>query len=53
MGIDVKLVESTTHTFLLEGRKKETDEAMRSNRIPRLRQISVKKGCIAFTSDNL
>jgi len=51
LGVEAKLVESTTHTFLFESKKKETDEAFRSMKSRKYKSISVKKGCIAYTTD--
>lgn len=53
LGVDAKLVESTTHTYLFESKKKETDEAFRRLQNRKYKSISVKKGVIAYTTDKL
>ncbi|EAR92979.2 DNA mismatch repair MutS family DNA-binding domain protein, putative (macronuclear) [Tetrahymena thermophila SB210] len=53
LGVEPKLVESTTHTYLFESKKKETDEAFRRLHSRKYKSISVKKGCISFTTDEL
>lgn len=53
LGVEVKIATSTTHTFLFESKKKETDEAFRASKSRRFKQISVKKGCISFTTDEM
>lgn len=51
--MDAKLVESSSHTFLFESKKKETDEAFRAIKERKFKSISVKKGCISYTTDAL
>lgn len=51
LGVDAKLVESATHTYLFESKKKETDEAFRRLHSRKYKSISIKKGCISYTTD--
>lgn len=51
-GLDIKLIESNTHTYLFEVSKKEGDNAFRSTK-SKYKQISIKQRTIAFTSQKL
>lgn len=53
LGVDAKLVESTTHTYLFESKKKETDEAFRRLHSKKYKSISIKKSGISYTTDEL
>ena len=51
-GIDVKIVESNSHVFLLEVKKKEGDAAFRASK-KTYKQVSIKNRIIAFTCEKM
>ena len=47
-------MESNSHTFLFEAKKKQADDAFRSCHRPKMyKTVTVKKGVITFTTDDL
>lgn len=52
LGIDVKLVDNNTYTFLFEVNKKEGDEAFRKSKT-KYKSISIKQKAISFTINDL
>ena len=52
LGIEVKLVDSNTHTYLFEVPKKNGDQAFRHSS-KKYKQISIKNNKISFNNDKL
>ena len=52
LGIDVKLVDNNTYTFVFEVNKKEGDEAFRKSKV-KYKTISIKNKSISFTMNDL
>lgn len=52
LGIDVKLMDNNTYTFVFEVNKKEGDEAFRKSKT-KYKTISIKQKAISFTLNEL
>ncbi len=52
LGVDVKLVENNTYTYVFEVNKKEGDEAFRKSKV-KYKTISIKNKSISFTMNDL
>jgi DNA mismatch repair protein MSH2 len=53
LGIDVQLSESGTYTFVFEANKKYADDAFRKKGVRKYKTLTVKKGNITFTVEQL
>ncbi|EGR30181.1 hypothetical protein IMG5_138850, partial [Ichthyophthirius multifiliis] len=53
LGVEIKIVDSNTHTYLFEGKKKETDDAFRRKNHQKYKIISMKKTTILYTTEDL
>lgn len=53
LGIEVKLVESNTHSFVLEANKKQADDAFRCQKGKKYKSLSIRNRVMTFTLDAL
>jgi len=54
LGLDIKMIQSATQTYLFESKKKESDEAFRkSSKCKNYKTVSIKNRLLSFTTADL